>query len=196
VADTRQRIIEATYACVARWGLAKTTVEDAARQAGVSRATVYRYFPGGREELLHDVVSWEFVAFFLRLYEEVQGAASLEAVMERGIAFAHRSIAEHEVLQRVMQTEPETLLPTLTLESNRIREAIAEFLLPYLLEHGLAEGVDPRQAADFLARMVLSYMASPGRWDLDDAGQVSRLVREELLAGVVVGPEPRGGSRT
>ena len=40
--DTRQKIIEATYACVARWGLAKTTVEDAAREAKVSRATVYR----------------------------------------------------------------------------------------------------------------------------------------------------------
>ena len=189
--DTRQRILEATYACVARWGLAKTTVEDAAREAYVSRATVYRYFPGGREQLIHDVVSWQFLTFFLLLYEEVQGAASLEAVMERGIRFAHRSIREHEVLQRVMQTEPEILLPTLTLESNRIREAIAEFLLPYLLEHGLAPGVDPRQAADFLARMVLSYMASPGRWDLDDPRQVSQLVREELLAGVVVGPEPR-----
>jgi AcrR family transcriptional regulator len=192
VVDTRQRIIEATYACVARWGLAKTTVEDAAREANVSRATVYRHFPGGRDELIHDVVSWEFLAFFLRLYEEVQEATSLEAVMERGIRFAHRSIEEHEVLQRVMQTEPETLLPTLTLESNRIREAIAEFLLPYLLQHGMAEGVDPAQAADFLARMVLSYMASPGRWDLDDPGQVRQLVREELLAGVVVGPEPRG----
>lgn len=192
MSDTRQRIIEATYACVARWGLAKTTVEDAAREAAVSRATVYRYFPGGRDELIRAVVSWEFLAFFLRLYEEVQGATSLEAVMERGIRFAHRSIEEHEVLQRVMQTEPETLLPTLTLESNRIREAIAEFLLPYLHEHGMAEGVDPAQAADFLARMVLSYMASPGRWDLDDPAQVRQLVREELLAGVVVGPEPRG----
>ena len=26
----RQRILEATYACVARWGLSKTTAEDAA----------------------------------------------------------------------------------------------------------------------------------------------------------------------
>jgi AcrR family transcriptional regulator len=188
--DTRQRIIEATYACVARWGVAKTTVEDAAREAEVSRATVYRYFPGGRDELIHDVVVWELFGFFGRLYDEVQGAESLEAVMERGIRFAHRSIQEHEVLQRVMQTEPETLLPTITVESNRIRAAIAGFLVPYLHQHGLAPGVDPDEAGDFLARMVLSYMGSPGRWDLDDPAQVSELVRGELLAGVVVGPEP------
>lgn len=189
--DTRQRILAATYVCVARWGLSKTTVEDAAREAGLSRATVYRYFPGGREQLIHDVVTWELMQFFGRLYEAVQGAESLEAVMERGIRFAYRSIVEHEVLQRVMQTESEMLLPTLTVESNRVRQGIAEFLLPYLLHHGMAAGVDPGRAADFLARMILSYVSSPGRWDLDDPREVRELVRSELLAGVVVGPEPR-----
>ncbi|HZU79281.1 MAG TPA: helix-turn-helix domain-containing protein, partial [Acidimicrobiales bacterium] len=76
----RQRILQATYACVARWGLAKTTIEDAAREAGVSRATLYRYFPGGREELVNAVVAWEFNRFFTRLLHEVQEAASLEEV--------------------------------------------------------------------------------------------------------------------
>ena len=194
MSGTRERIIEATYACVARWGVAKTTVEDAAREAGVSRATVYRHFPGGRDELLDAVVAWEFLEFFGRLYNEVHEAATLEEVMERGIAFAHRAIVEHEVLQRVLQTEPETVLLTITVESNRIRGAIAEFLAPYLRQHGLVDGVEPNEAADFLARMVLSYMASPGRWDLDDPEQVAQLVRGELLAGVVVGPGLSPGS--
>ncbi len=188
--DTRQRILEAAYACVARWGLAKTTVEDAAREAKVSRATVYRTFPGGRDELINAAVGWATYEFFVRLYEQVQGADSLEEVMERGIVFAHRSILEHEVLQRVMQTEPEKLLPILTVESNRIREGIAGFLVPYLEERGVAEGVDPKEASDFLARMVISYMSGTGRWDLEDPVQVAQLVRAELLAGVVAGPEP------
>jgi AcrR family transcriptional regulator len=195
---SRQEIIEATYACVARSGLSKTTVEDAAREAGVSRATVYRLFPGGREELLDATVAWATLEFFLRLYEEVQDAATLEEVMERGIVFAHRAILEHEVLQRVLQTEPEKLLPALTVESNRIRSGIAAFLVPYLEERGIAEGVDPDEASDFLARMLLSYMGQPGRWDLEDPDQVARLVRSELLAGVVSAPAgpPDGVRRT
>ena len=191
--DVRERLLQATYACVARWGLAKTTIEDAAREAGVSRATVYRYFPGGRDELISATVSWATRQFFVRLFEHVQDAGSLEQVMERGIMFAHRAIVEHDVLQRVMQTEPEKLLPALTVESNRIRRGIAEFLVPYLEQRGVAEGVDLKEAADFLARMVLSYMASPGRWDLDDPAQVAQLVRSELLAGVVAGPGPDVG---
>jgi AcrR family transcriptional regulator len=187
--NTRQRIIEATYACVARRGLAKTTIEDAAKEARLSRATVYRTFPGGRDELISAVVAWATLEFFARLYEHVQGAESLEQVMEWGLVFAHRSILEHEILQRVMQTEPEKLLPALTVESVRLRQGIAAFLVPYLAERGVASGVDLNEAADFLARMVLSYMSAPGRWDLDDRAQVAQLVRAELLAGVVVGVE-------
>jgi AcrR family transcriptional regulator len=158
-----------------------------ARQAKLSRATVYRVFPGGRDELIDAVVSWATVGFFTELRQQVRGATSLEAVMEQGITFAHRSIVEHQVLQRVMQTEPETLLPALTVESTRIRHGIAGFLTPYLEERGLADGVAVDEAADFLARMVLSYIAAPGRWDLDDPLQVAQLVRAELLAGVVSG---------
>ncbi len=178
---------------MARAGIAKTTVEDAAREARVSRATVYRTFPGGRQELINAVVGWATVQFFTRLYEQVHGAESLEEVMERGIMFAHRSILEHEVLQRVMQTEPDKLLPALTVESIRIRDGIAEFLVPYLVQRGVAAGVDLEEAADFLARMVLSYMSAPGRWDLDDPAQVAQLVRAELLAGVVAGPPDGDG---
>jgi AcrR family transcriptional regulator len=182
--EVRERLLQATYTCVARWGLAKTTVEDAARQAGVSRATVYRYFPGGRDELISAVVGWEFNRFFVRLYDEVHDAESLEEVMERGLMFAHLAVVEHEVLQRILVTEPEVLLPRLTVEANQTHTLVAAFLAPYLVRHGMSEGTDLDLAADFLARMVLSYIASPGRWDLTDHEQVALLVRSELLAGI------------
>jgi len=183
--DTRERILEAAYACVARWGLSKTSVEDVAKEADLSRSTLYRYFPGGRDELIGAVIGWEHDRFFGRLYEAVHDASSLEEVMERGLTFAHRSIAEHEVLQRVLMTEPELLLPQLTVKNERTLRLVAGFLTPYLVRHPLAPGVVVAEAADFLARMVLSYMAAPGRWDLDDPDQVARLVRAELLGGIV-----------
>lgn len=184
----RQRILEATFACVGRWGLAKTTVEDAARQAGVSRATVYRHFPGGRDELLDATVAWQYREFFSRLMEEVHGAASLELVLERGLAFARRSLLGHEVLQSILQTEPGVLLPKLSVEAHRTLGLISGFLEPYLEERGLAPGVDGAEAADFLARMILSLISAPGRWILEEPGQVADLVRSELLAGVVAAP--------
>ncbi|MDA8311790.1 MAG: TetR/AcrR family transcriptional regulator [Actinomycetota bacterium] len=183
---TRLRILQAAYECVARWGFSKTTVEDAGRGARVSRATVYRYFPGGREELLSAVVAWENARFFARLYEEVREASTLEEVMELGLVFAHRDIRDHDVLQRVLDTEPELLLPKLTVEAEGTQRMIAAFLEPYLFRERLAPGVVVSEAADFLARMALSYISAPGRWDLADRGQVSRLVRGELLGGILL----------
>jgi AcrR family transcriptional regulator len=37
--DPRERVLAATYACVARFGLGKTTVEDVVKESGTSRAS-------------------------------------------------------------------------------------------------------------------------------------------------------------
>jgi hypothetical protein len=66
------------------------------------------------------------------------------------------------------------------------RSLIAGFLLPYLEAEELVEGVSSTEASTFLARMVLSYMEAPGRWNLDDPVEVSQLVTQELLAGIVL----------
>jgi hypothetical protein len=89
------------------------------------------------------------------------------------------------VLQRILLTEPDLLLPQLSVESAGTENMIASFLVPYLERHPLATGVSVPEAADFLARMVLSYIAAPGRWDLDDPASVARLVRAELLGGIL-----------
>ena len=183
--SVRQRILEATYACVARWGISKTTIEDAAREAGMSRATVYRHFPGGRDELIGATIAWEELRFFSRLYDELHDEPTLTEVLERGLPFAHRAILGHEVLQRVLETEPDLLLPKLTVETTRVTALISGFLVPYLAGEQIVAGIDVHQAADLLARMILSYITSPGRWDLTDPTQVSDLVRTEMLSGVI-----------
>ena len=181
----RERILEAGYACVARYGLAKTTVEDVARAARLSRATLYRQFPGGRDQLLREVITWETGRFFGRLAEAVAGAADFAGLLEEALLFAHRAIEEHEVLQKILVTEPERLLPQLTVESERVLVFIRRFLLPYLEREELRPGVDPEEAADYVARMLLSFISNQGRWDLTDPAQVATLVRTELLAGVL-----------
>ena len=56
LSPAERRVAEALLRCVARWGLAKTTIEDLAREAGVSRATVYRLVPGGKQAVLYVAV--------------------------------------------------------------------------------------------------------------------------------------------
>lgn len=184
---TRLRVLEATYACVARLGMAKTTMEDVAREADLSRATLYRAFPGGRDEVLDAVVTWEIARFFLRVADAIHPEElDAVAVLERGLVAANEAMAHHELLQRLLREEADELLPSMAAVMPLVQRALADWYRPYLEAAALRPGVEPELAADLIARMALSHLGTPGRWDLADPSAVRRLVRGPLLAGVLV----------
>ncbi|HXY94787.1 MAG TPA: TetR/AcrR family transcriptional regulator [Acidimicrobiia bacterium] len=187
--EARERMLLGTYECIARVGIAKTTVEDAARAAGVSRATVYRLFPGGRDELLRDTVAWEMARFFAELGVELGPMPDFCTFLEHALPLARERVLAHAVLQKVLETEPERLMPLITVEQHHVIGYIAGYFLP-LLEHDrdaglLRPGIDLPRCAEYVARMALSLIASPGRHDLEDPEEVRRLVHRELLGGVL-----------
>jgi AcrR family transcriptional regulator len=190
--EPRVRVLAGTYECIARVGIAKTTVEGAARTAGVSRATVYRLFPGGRDELLRETVAWEMARFFAHLGTELGPQPDFVAFLERALPLAREEVLAHAVLQKVLETEPDRLMPLITVEQHHVISYIGDYFLP-LLERDrdagrLRAGVDLPRAAEYVARMALSLMASPGRHDLEDPDEVRRLVRGELLGGLLAAP--------
>ena len=187
--EARARVLEGAYECIARTGMAKTTVDDVAAASGVSRATIYRLFPGGKDEVLRDTVGWEMDRFFLRLGEELGDAPDFPTFLERALPRARRELREHVVLQKVLETEPDRLNALITVQQHRVIAAIAAYFLP-LLERDRAAGhivadADLEQCAEYVARLSLSLIASPGRHDLGDPAEVHHLVRRELLGGVL-----------
>jgi AcrR family transcriptional regulator len=183
--DARTRILSATVECLGRYGIAKTTVDDAARQAGVARATVYRHFPEGRDQLIAEAITWAVGQFFTDLAAAVGDSEDFPTLIERALVHAHRAVDEHVVLQKVLETEPERLLPQLTQSAPQVQAVLRHYLADKLREAPLLDGVDPDQAGDWLARMGLSFILAQGRWDLTDPADVRRLVRGELLVAIL-----------
>ena len=132
-------MLEGAYDCIARRGMAKTTVDDVAAASGVSRATIYRLFPGGKDEVLRETVGWEMDRFFLRLGEELGDAADFPEFLERALPLARRELREHAVLQKVLETEPDRLNALITVQQHRVIGAIAAYFLP-LLDRGPRRG--------------------------------------------------------
>lgn len=178
--------MQATFACVARYGIAKTTVEDVAREAGVSRATVYRQFPGGKDQLIGDTIRWEAARFFAELAVAIEHSPDFVSTLEDAIIFARAALAQHAVFQKVLETEPDLLLPELSVDDSRTRSMVATFLATHLEPEAekLTEGLTVERVADHVARLLLSFFSSEGSWDLSDREQVKVLVRTQLLAGV------------
>ena len=76
-------MLDAAEECFTRFGVSKTTVEDVARAAGISRATVYRYFSDGRDEIILGVVVRETDRYLTRLSSRIARQAGLaEAIVE------------------------------------------------------------------------------------------------------------------
>ncbi|MBA2933851.1 TetR/AcrR family transcriptional regulator [Sphingomonas sp. CGMCC 1.13654] len=53
-ASTGERVLAAAHACFERYGVPKTTIEDIARETGVSRPTVYKYH-NGKDAILEEL---------------------------------------------------------------------------------------------------------------------------------------------
>ena len=122
---TRARILAATVVCLGRYGIAKTTVDDAAREAGVARATVYRHFPDGKEQLIGESITWAVDQFFHELAQAVAAAPDFPTLLEQALIYAHRAVDEHVVLQKVLETEPERLLPQLSQSAPQVQAVLA-----------------------------------------------------------------------
>lgn len=181
---TRERLLDAAYRCVARYGIAKTTVDDIAREAKVSRPTVYRQFPGGKDVILREVVAWESGRLFGEVTRAVAGVTDLGDLLEELIVVAGAEMADHQVLQKVLQTEPERLLPLLVTGLDRLIALLKPLLLLAMQRSPVRAGVDQDLASDYLARMLLSVVSSPGTRDLTDREVVRAYVDVELLAGI------------
>lgn len=179
--DTRHRILDAALTVLSRHGLARLAVEDVARVAGVSRQTVYRYV-GSRDGLITATVLREEQVFLERMRAALVGHEDLRSRFEASIAEGLRAAREHPLLDRLLETEPEALLPflvdgtgpVLSAAKTVLREEFAEWV-PDL------SGRELELKADAATRLVVSYAISPGTEEVDELAAV---LADLLVRGV------------
>jgi AcrR family transcriptional regulator len=186
--EARTKVLAGAYECVVAAGTTRPTIDDIAQASGVSRATIYRWFPGGRDEVIQAAVGWEVDNFFVRLAAKLGEQPDFPSYLERALPQARRDLLAHAVLHRMLATEPAQVSTLLAFQQEHMVELIGLAFQPRLERDRVAgmlrPGVDPAAAADYVARLALSLLAEPGRHELDDPAEVGHLVRHELLGGV------------
>ena len=109
-AELADRILEAALRCIARWGMAKTTLDDIAREAGCSRATIYRAFPGGKQSVIHATGERELRCFLDDLSAEVATSTRCGRCSPSPSSAGVTAIRTHEALQYLIEHEPGPVL--------------------------------------------------------------------------------------
>jgi AcrR family transcriptional regulator len=178
------RVLDATQRCFEKWGMAKVTVDDIATEAGLSRATIYRLFPGGKDVLFEALRVRELEDFFAALRAHVEGAATLEELLVRTVVSATRELRDDEHLAVMLAAEPGATLGQLTVEGvPRIIRFAAAFIAP--LADPFLDRSRSRELIDVLARLVISYFLAPSEIvDLGDE-ESARAFLVPLLAPYV-----------
>jgi AcrR family transcriptional regulator len=141
-------------------GVRRLSMADVARRSGYSRPTVYKHFPS-KDALVAAVVQHETAVLVDAVLAEVHRQAEPQAALQAGVLTALRLVREHPLLDRIVRTEPETLVPLLTTDASPVL-ALARMPVQGIITRRFPDidEVAARRLADMITRLLISYALS------------------------------------
>jgi AcrR family transcriptional regulator len=174
------------------FGLSRSTMDEISRRAKIARVTLYRRFPG-KDALIDAVMQRELRRFLADLDEALAPFDDADDRFVEGFIFVLNAIRGHRLLQRVLESEPETILPHLTVQGSPFITAARDHLAARLLRD-LDDDRTPDElviVADIVVRLLLSYLLTPQTLvDLDDPDE-ARAFALRYLRPVLMGSDRR-----
>lgn len=190
VEGTPERILDAALAQFEIFGIRRSTVEDITRRSGLARVTLYRHFPS-KNAIVEAVLLRELERFLADLATEAGRYDEVEDKLVEGFVFTLTTLRNHALLQRLLATEPETVLPFLTVEGDSVLQTATSFLAHQLT---LTMPDDTRTQRELLevvevtVRVILSFVLTPAQnvalGDDDDARTFARRYLIPPLLGI------------
>ena len=182
-----ERIVAAAAELISSQGLRGTSVDDIASAAGCGRATVYRYFPGGRAELLEVTMGEGVDRIFALCAQVTDNAASLAEAVAGTINIAVLELSNDAVVQQLLVDEPDTIA---TLISPMRIEPLFERASEWGAEH-FSRFLEPAIAAhvgEWCVRVVTDHLRSPAPIvDITDPSVARKLVDTFLIPTLIPG---------
>ncbi|MGW4394001.1 TetR/AcrR family transcriptional regulator [Amycolatopsis nivea] len=160
--EARRRIVRAAIACIDRAGLAKTNLSHIAAEAGVTRQTVYRYFPG-LAEILRAVAHAGAEEFAERMRRHLSAFDSPVEVAVESVVFAVRSLPDEPYLGLLLQageadyfTAGTATPPSFSLGARILRDTEADWSAA-----GVRTDAELQELAEILMRLFMSFLQYP-----------------------------------
>lgn len=175
---TDDPILDAARAQVMAVGVRRTTLTDIAARAGVSRMTVYRRYPDVRT-VLQALMTREFAALLEQAGDEAAGAGDGRAGTVQVAVHGAELLAAHPLFLRLLDVDPELLLPYVTERVGRFQALVIDALAARLataMQEGSVRRADPRRMAGAIELALRGYVLSAH----SDAPEDERVHREDL----------------
>ncbi|MFE3054789.1 TetR/AcrR family transcriptional regulator [Nocardia sp. NPDC059239] len=181
----RTRILDAAEEQFRRWGIQRSTMEDVARTAGISRITVYRRF-ATKEELVERVILREFRRYFDTFLVDIAAAANVGDRVVLGFVSSLRALRGNPLIGGLITAEPDHFVSSLVGDGGRAVAMVREFVARQLRQEQRAGTIPPdlqvELVAELMVRICASFLAIPSQVvDLDDDEQLAAIARQFLV---------------
>lgn len=187
---TRDRIVDAAYTQMLAFGLRRTTMEDIARRAGVGKPTLYRRF-ADKDAVVQAVIVRECRRSLGLVLRALGRIDTPEEQLVAGFVLATGTAARHPLIKRLLETEPEVIIP-LSRESAMVIELAEARVTPFFRAFqadGHFAGADASSVIELLVRLFMSIVLTPSaRVRADDDASLERFVRGLVLPMLTRGP--------
>ncbi|MCY7396448.1 MAG: TetR/AcrR family transcriptional regulator [Nocardioides sp.] len=124
-AANRDAYLDAARECILDVGWRRTTLTEVARRAGVSRMTIYRAW-ADMPTLLGDLMTREWVGILTRVTGGVHLEGDQVSVLRSDLVEMVRALRANELFVRIVELDPELVLPYLLARRGRSQDAILE----------------------------------------------------------------------
>ena len=155
-----ESIVDAALAEFLAYGLRRTNVDAVARRAKVSRATLYRRFRD-KDALVQAVLVRECRRFFGSIADAVTGVSTMEERLVEGFVVGVRYARADRLLNRLLASDPEALLPYLTTNGELVVAAARDFLVSRGGAAAPAGDRTPAGVAELFVRLAISFTLMP-----------------------------------
>lgn len=159
----RTPILDAAFNAFLDFGVKRTSMGEIARRVRLSPATLYRRF-AAKSDLIQAVGLREVRRFLADVDRRIdQTADADEQIIELYVGMT-TGLHRHRLLRRIIDTEPDMVLPKLTTEGFPVIELGRDYLVEFIrrLQHeGKLPAYDPEPFAEVLARAALTLALTP-----------------------------------
>jgi len=185
VDEARARILDAARDQFSRMGIQRSTMEDVARRAGVSRITVYRRF-ANKDVLVEHVVRREFRRYFDQFLIDIEQAETVADRVVLGFVSSLRAIRRNPLIGGLMTAEPTLVVSSMVSDDGRTLATVRAFVAGQLRREqragNVSDDLDIDLVAEMMVRVSASFLAIPSHVvDLDDDEQIAAVARRFLV---------------
>ncbi|MFE3194821.1 TetR/AcrR family transcriptional regulator [Nocardia sp. NPDC059240] len=184
--DTADRIVDGALKAAEHYGLRRLTMDQIARYAGIARVTIYTHFPN-KDAIVSTGVARELERVLAQIQAAGENMTDPHERFVEQFTFAFGWLRDNPLLQRLIRTEPETILPYAAYDSPYLlvgRNWLAQQLNSMFAPAGTTSDAAPDfdDAAELTVRVVQSLLLSPlSNYTLDNDDEIRTLARRWLL---------------